>query len=166
MSYPTSREDRYRKAAEELSHLAQSASTDFMRGYYQRTAERCLLVAKGEEAPLPKWATAAVRNEATAPLSDPTPLSHTTPLSHAALLSDELITSVPDQAMPPLPDEAIPSVPDQSTAPLPDAAVPTPGAADQSQRSEGDSAPAHGRGAASMVRELARRVSRLASRTN
>jgi hypothetical protein len=154
MSYPTSRADRYQKAAEELAHLAQSASTDFMRGYYQRTAERCLLVAKGEEAPLPKWATAAVRNEATAPVSPTAPLSH------------EAITSVPEQAMPPLPDETIPSVPDQSIAPLPDAAAPTLGATDQPPRGEDEPAPAHGRGAGSMVRELARRVSRLASRTS
>jgi hypothetical protein len=46
MSYPTDRADRYRKAAEELSHLAESASSDFIRSYYQRTAERCLLVAE------------------------------------------------------------------------------------------------------------------------
>ena len=47
MSYPTGRADRYRKAAEELSHLAESASSDFIRSYYQRTAEWCLLVAEG-----------------------------------------------------------------------------------------------------------------------
>jgi hypothetical protein len=70
MSYPTGRADRYRKAAEELLHLAESASSDFIRGYYKRTAERCLLMAQGEEAPLPKWATAAARSESSVPLSD------------------------------------------------------------------------------------------------
>jgi hypothetical protein len=48
MSYPSSRADRYRKAAAEFSDLAKSASSDFSRGYYQRTAERCLLLAEGE----------------------------------------------------------------------------------------------------------------------
>ena len=48
MSYPTSRADRYRKAAAEFSDLARSATSDFSRGYYQRTAERCLLLAEGE----------------------------------------------------------------------------------------------------------------------
>lgn len=126
--------------------MAENASTDFMRGYYQRTAERCLLVARGEEAPLPKWATAAVRNEPTTPVSD------------------EVIPSVPEQAMPAL-DEAIPSVPDQATASLADEAVRSRAKADRPQPSDSEPAPAHGRGAASMVRELARRVSRLASRT-
>jgi hypothetical protein len=131
MSYPTSRADRYRKAAEELSHLAQSASSDFIRDYYKRTAERCLLVAEGEVAPLPKWATASASREATAPLSD------------------AMITSVPDQAMAPLPDEVIPV---QGKPELPSQVGSEP-------------APAHGRGAAHMVRELARRVGRLTSRT-
>lgn len=146
MSYPTIRADRYRKAAEELSHLAESASSDFIRRYYQRTAERCLLVAEGEEAPLPKWAPAAALSESSTPLSD------------------EVIISVPEQAMPPL-DEAIPSVPDQATAPLPDQAVLSCGTADQPQQSDTEPTPAHSRGAAHVVRELARRVSRLASRT-
>jgi hypothetical protein len=146
MSYPTGRADRYRKAAEELLHLAESASSDFIRGYYKRTAERCLLMAQGEEAPLPKWATAAARSESSVPLSD------------------EVITTVPEQAMPPL-DEAIPSVPDRATAPLPDEAILSCGKADQAQQSDTEPMPAHGRGAAHMVRELARRVSRLASRT-
>jgi hypothetical protein len=48
MSYPSSRADRYRKAAAEFSDLAKSATSDFSRGYYQRTAERCLLQAEGE----------------------------------------------------------------------------------------------------------------------
>jgi hypothetical protein len=140
MSYPTSRADRYRKAAEELSHLAESASSDFIRRYYQRTAERCLLVAEGEEPPLPKWMTAAARSDSSTPLSD------------------EVITTMP-QAMSPL-AEAIASVPDQATAPLPD-----DGKADQPQQSDTEPTLAHGRGAAHVVRELARRVSRLASRT-
>jgi hypothetical protein len=146
MSYPTGRADRYRKAAEELSHLAESASSDFIRRYYQRTAERCLLVAEGEEAPLPKSATAAARSESSTPLSD------------------EVIISVPEQAMPPL-DEAIPSVPDQATAPLPDQAVLSCGTADQPQQSDTEPMPAYARGASHLVRELARRVSRLALRT-
>jgi hypothetical protein len=145
VSYPTSRADRYRKAAEELAHLAENASSDFIRGYYQRTAERCLLAAEGEEAPLPKWATAVARNETS------------TPLSH------QVIASVPEQAVPPL-DEAIPSVPDQATAPLLDEAVVSCGKADQPRLSDTEPTPAHGRGTAHRVRELARRVSRLASR--
>jgi hypothetical protein len=48
MSYPLSRADRYRKAAAEFSDLAKTATSDFTRGYYQRTAERCLLQAEGE----------------------------------------------------------------------------------------------------------------------
>jgi hypothetical protein len=48
MSYPSSRADRYRKAAAEFSDLAKTATSDFTRGYYQRTAERCLLQAEGE----------------------------------------------------------------------------------------------------------------------
>ena len=104
MAYPTSRADRYRKAAEELSQLAENASSDFIRGYYQRSAERCLMVAEGEEAPLPKWTTAVVRSES------------------STSLSDQLITSVPKEVGPPL-DEAIPSAPDQATAPLLDEAI-------------------------------------------
>ena len=138
MSYPTGRADRYRKAAEELSHLAESTSSDFIRSYYQRTAERCLLVAEGEEAPLPKWATAAAPSECSTPLSG------------------KVITTVPEQAMPPL-DEAI--------APLPDEAILSRSNPDQPQQSDTEPTPAHGRGAAHIVRELARRVSRLASRT-
>jgi hypothetical protein len=130
VSYPTSRADRYRKAAEELSHLAENAASEFIRGYYQRTADRCLLVAEGDEAPLPKWATAVVRT--------------------STRLSDQVITTVPEQAGSPL-DEAIPSVPDQATASLLDEAL-------QPQRSARP-------GATRMVRELARRVSRLALRT-
>jgi hypothetical protein len=161
MSYPTIRSDRYRKAAEELSHLAESASSDFIRRYYQRTAERCLLVAEGEEAPLPKWATAAARNES------------------STLLSDKVITSVPEQAMPPLDEaitsmpepavpplgEAIPSVPDQATAPLPNQAILSCGTADQPQQSDAEPTPVHSRGATHVVRQLARRVRRLASRS-
>jgi hypothetical protein len=146
MSYPTIRADRYRKAAEEMSHLAESASSDFIRRYYQRTAERCLLVAEGEEAPLPKWATAGARSESATPPSS------------------EVVISVPEQAMPQM-DEAIPSVPDQATAPLPDQAVLSCGTADQPQQSDTEPTPTHSRGAAHVVRELARRVSRLASRT-
>lgn len=48
MSYPSSRADRYRKAAAEFSDLAKTATSDFTRGYYQRTAERCLLLAENE----------------------------------------------------------------------------------------------------------------------
>jgi hypothetical protein len=48
MSYPPSRADRYRKAAADFSDLAKTATSDFTRGYYQRTAERCLLQAEGE----------------------------------------------------------------------------------------------------------------------
>jgi hypothetical protein len=144
VSYPTSRADRYRKAAEELSHLAENAASEFIRGYYQRTADRCLLVAEGEEAPLPKWATTVART--------------------STRLSDQVITSVPEQAVPPL-DEAIPSVPDQATAPLLDEALPSCGKADQPQRSDTEPTLVHGRGATRMARELARRVSRIASRT-
>jgi hypothetical protein len=147
MSYPTGRADRYRKSAEELSRLAESASSEFIRGYYQRTAERCRLMSEGEEAPLPKWATAGAQSESSTPLSD------------------EVITSVPDQAMLPL-DEDIPSVPDQATAPLPDEAILARGKANQPQQSDTEPTPAaHGRGAAYLVRELARRVSRLALKT-
>jgi hypothetical protein len=145
VAYPTGRADRYRKAAEELSHLAENASSDFIRGYYQRTAERCLLMAEGEEAPLPKWATAVTRSESSAPMSD------------------QMAPSMPEQAAPPL-DEAIPSVPDQAIAPLLDEAIPSCRKY-QPQRSDTKSMPVHGRGAAHRVRELARRVSRLASRT-
>jgi hypothetical protein len=144
MSYPMGRADRYRKAAEDLSRLAKSASSDFIRSYYQRTAERCLLVAGGEEAPMPKWATAAARSEPSTPLSD------------------EVTTSVPEQGAPPL-DEAIPSVPHQAIAPLPDEPILSHGKGDQPQQST-EPMPAHGRGAAHVVRELARLVGRLASR--
>jgi hypothetical protein len=147
MAYPTNRADRYRKAAEELSHLAEKASSDFKRDYYQRSAERCLMVAEGEEAPLPKWATAVARGESSTPLSD------------------QVITSVPEQAVPP-PDEAIPSAPDQATAPLLDEAILSCGKADQPRQSDTEPTSGHGRGAAHRVRELARRISRLASRTN
>ena len=122
--------------------MAENVSSDFIRGYYQRTAERCLLVAQGAEAPLPKWATAVARSESSTPLSDQ-------------------FTSVPEQAMPPL-DETIPSVPDQAAPPLLDEAILPCGKSDQPQQSEIEP---HGRGAAHMVRELARRVSRLALRT-
>jgi len=122
--------------------MAENVSSDFIRGYYQRTAERCLLVAQGAEAPLPKWATAVARSESSTPLSDQ-------------------FTSVPEQAMPPL-DETIPSVPDQAARPLLDEAILPCGKSDQPQQSDIEP---HGRGAAHMVRELARRVSRLALRT-
>ena len=138
MSYPTGRAERYRKAAEELSHLAESAASDFIRSYYQRTAERCLLVAEGEEAPLPKWATAAAPSESSAPLSG------------------KVITTVPEQGMPPL---------DEATAPLTDEDILSRSKPDQPLQSDTDPTPAHG-GAAHMVRELARRVSRLALTTN
>ena len=145
MSYPTSRADRYRKAAEELSHLAEGASSDFIRRYYQRTAERCLLVAEGEEAPLPKWLTAGARSDSSAPLSD------------------EVITTVP-QAMPQL-DEAIASVPrsgDHANSGQDHSVSRQIGSA-AAERDRTDAG--HGRGAAHIVRELARRVSRLTSRT-
>ena len=48
MSYPLSRADLYRKVAAEFSDLAKSASSDFSRGYYQRTAERYQSLAEGE----------------------------------------------------------------------------------------------------------------------
>jgi hypothetical protein len=145
MSYPTSRADRYRRLAEELSHLAEGASSDFIRRYYQRTAERCLLVAEGEEAPLPKWLTAGARSDSSAPLSD------------------EVITTVP-QAMPQL-DEAIASVPrsgDHASSGQGHSVSRQIGstAAEQDRTETG-----HGRGAAHIVRELARRISRLTSRT-
>ena len=41
-------EDRYRKVATEASNLAKSASSDFLRRYYERLAERYLLLAEGE----------------------------------------------------------------------------------------------------------------------
>ena len=122
--------------------MAENVSSDFIRGYYQRTAERCLLVAQGAEAPLPKWATAVARSESSTPLSDQ-------------------FTSMPEQAMPPL-DETIPSVPDQAAPPLLDEAILPCGKSDQPQQSDIEP---HGRGAAHIVRELARRVSRLALRT-
>jgi hypothetical protein len=139
MSYPSGRVDRYRKAAEELTHLAKCVPSDFVRRYYQCTAERCLLVAGGEEAPLPKWATIAERNEPSAPPSG------------------EVITSVPVQATPPL-DEAIASV-SPAMSPLPNEPI-------LSEPQQRDTKPmtAHGRGAAHVVRELARLASRLASR--
>ena len=139
MSYPTGRAERYRKAAEELSHLAESASSDFIRSYYQRTAERCLLVAEGEEAPLPKWATAASPSESSPPLSG------------------KVISTVPEQGMPPL---------DEATAPLTDEDILSRSKPDQPLQSDSDPTPAHGRSAGHMVRELARRVSRLALTTN
>jgi hypothetical protein len=42
--------DRYRKVATEASNLAKSASSDFLRRYYERLAERYLLLAEGELA--------------------------------------------------------------------------------------------------------------------
>ena len=74
-----------------------------------------------------------------------------------------MITSVPGQATAPL-DEAIPSVPHQAAAPLPDETILSRGKGDQRQQSDTEPTPAHGRGAVHVVRELARRVSRLASR--
>ena len=119
--------------------MAENVSSDFIRGYYQRTAERCLLVAQGAEAPLPNWATAVARSESSTPLSDQ-------------------FTSMPEQAMPPL-DETIPSVPDQAAPPLLDEAILPCGKSDQPQQSDIEPRAAH------MVRELARRVSRLALKT-
>jgi len=141
MSYPTSRADRYRRAAEELSHFAEGASSDFIRRYYRRTAERCLLVADGEEAPLPKWLTSAA----------------------SAPLSDEVITTVP-QAMPQL-CEAIASVPQSGdhASSGQDHSVSRQIGSTAAERDRTDAG--QGRGAAHIVRELARRVSRLTSRT-
>jgi hypothetical protein len=98
MSYPSSRTDRYLKVAAEFSDLAKSASSDFSRTYYQRTAERYQALAAGR-ASLPQ-------------------------------------------------DDAIPT---QPACPPPAETAPQPGAG-------------NGRGAAHIVRELARRVGRLASR--
>jgi hypothetical protein len=53
MSYPLSRADLYRKVAAEFSDLAKSASSDFSRGYYQRTAERYQSLAEGETSAQP-----------------------------------------------------------------------------------------------------------------
>jgi hypothetical protein len=44
----TSRADRYRKEAAEFSELAENAASPFVRGYYQRIAERYLLLAADE----------------------------------------------------------------------------------------------------------------------
>jgi hypothetical protein len=55
--------------------------------------------------------------------------------------------------------------PDQATAPLLDEAILSCGEADQRQLSDTKPTPAHGRGAAHRVRELAHRVGRLASMT-
>jgi hypothetical protein len=99
MSYPSSRTDRYLKVAAEFSDLAKSASSDFSRTYYQRTAERYQALASGQ-------------------------------------------TSLPQ-------DDAVPTQPDCS----PPAETPRqPGAG-------------NGRGAAHIVRELARRFGRLTSRS-
>jgi hypothetical protein len=107
MSYPSSRADRYRKAAAEFSDLAKSATSDFSRGYYQRTAERCLMLAEGE-------------------------------------------TSVPQ-------DEAIPIQPASSP---PAEMEPKPEAEAEVEPEVGN-----GKGAAHVVRKLARRVRRRASRS-
>jgi hypothetical protein len=53
----------------------------------------------------------------------------------------------------------------QATAPLVDGAILFCGKAAQTQQGDTEPTPAHGRGAAHGVRELARRISRLASRT-
>jgi hypothetical protein len=98
MSYPSSRTDRYLKVAAEFSDLAKSASSDFSRTYYQRTAERYQALATGQ-------------------------------------------TSLPQ-------DDAIPTQPACS-----------PPAETAQQQGAGN-----GRGAAHIVRELARRIGRLASR--
>jgi hypothetical protein len=125
--------------------LAEGASSDFIRRYYQRTAERCLLVAQGEEAPLPKWMTSAARSEASTPPSD------------------EVNTTVP-QAMPQL-DEAIASVPrsgDHGSSGQ-DHSISRQIGSTAAERDRTDAG--QGGGAAHIVRELARRVSRLTSRT-
>jgi hypothetical protein len=44
MQEQMSRADRYRKGAVEFSELAKSAASPFVRGYYQRVAERYLLL--------------------------------------------------------------------------------------------------------------------------
>jgi hypothetical protein len=98
MSYPSTRTDRYLKVAAEFSDLAKSASSDFSRTYYQRTAERYQALAAGQ-------------------------------------------VSLPQ-------DDAIPTQPACS-----------PPAETAQQPSAGN-----GRGAAHIMRELARRVGRLASR--
>jgi hypothetical protein len=48
MSYPSSKTDRYLKVAAEFSDLAKTASSDFSRTYYQRTAERYQALAAGQ----------------------------------------------------------------------------------------------------------------------
>jgi hypothetical protein len=48
MSYPSNRTDRYLKVAAEFSDLANSASSDFSRTYYRRTAERYQALAAGQ----------------------------------------------------------------------------------------------------------------------
>ena len=47
------RADRYRKGAAEFSELAENAASPFVRGYYQRIAERYLLLA-ADESRLPE----------------------------------------------------------------------------------------------------------------
>ena len=98
MSYPSSKTDRYLKVAAEFSDLAKSASSDFSRTYYQRTAERYQALAAGQ-------------------------------------------ISLPE-------DDAIPTQPACS-----------PPAETAQQQGAGN-----GRGATHIVRELARRIGRLASR--
>jgi hypothetical protein len=48
MPNPLSRADKYRKVAAEFSDRAKSASSAFLRSYYQRVAERYLSLGEGE----------------------------------------------------------------------------------------------------------------------
>jgi hypothetical protein len=48
MSNALSRADKYRKVAAEFSDRAASASSAFLRSYYQRVVERYLSLAEGE----------------------------------------------------------------------------------------------------------------------
>jgi hypothetical protein len=50
MTDPSSREERIRKEAAKFSHLAESASSSFLRDYYWRLAERYLAL-EGEWVP-------------------------------------------------------------------------------------------------------------------
>jgi len=48
MPNPLSTADKYRKVAAEFSERAKSASSAFLRSYYQRVVERYLLLAEDE----------------------------------------------------------------------------------------------------------------------
>ncbi len=48
MPNPLSRADKYRKVAAEFSDRAASASSAFLRSYYQRVVDRYLSLAEGE----------------------------------------------------------------------------------------------------------------------